>query len=240
MPRTARASVGDVCYHVMNRGNGLAKVFLSDQDYDDFTQLMADARERLPLRILAYCLMPNHFHMVLWPHGDGDLGRWMQWLLTCHVRRFHRVNGTSGHVWQGRFKAFPVQQDAHLLSVMRYVEANPHNAGMVPGADLWHWSSLRGRIRGHGAIAMDESPCPLPADWLGFVNGRIDKTEADTLARCAKRGAPLGEEAWVEETAIRLGLEASLRPIGRPPKVKKEEPEKAKPKRRRTAGKPKK
>src|SRR5690606_10569756 len=107
MLRTARASAANWVYHVINRGNGRAEVFHNDEDYAAFVRIMGDACERLPLRILGYCLMPNHFHLVLWPRHDGDLSRWMQWLLTCHVRRYHRHCGGSGHVWQGRFKAFP-------------------------------------------------------------------------------------------------------------------------------------
>jgi len=98
MPRTARASLGGVCYHAMNRGNARAAVFHSEGDYAAFRRLIAEACERVPMRILAYCLMPNHFHVALWPIGDGHLGRWMQWLLTCHVRRYHHCYGTSGHV----------------------------------------------------------------------------------------------------------------------------------------------
>src|SRR5688500_15490888 len=93
MPRTARASVGNPCYHVRNRGNGRSEVFHKDEDYIAFLQLMSDANDRLPMRLLGYCLMPNHFHLVLWPHADGDLSRWMQWLLTAHVRRYHRHYG---------------------------------------------------------------------------------------------------------------------------------------------------
>ncbi len=122
MPRTARAALGGWCYHVLNRGNGRAEVFHKDEDYQAFLALFAPACERLPLRVLAWCLMPNHFHLVLQPHHDGDLGRWMQWLMTAHVRRYHRHYGGSGHVWQGRFKAFPIQKDDHLLTVLRYVE----------------------------------------------------------------------------------------------------------------------
>ncbi len=92
---------------------------------------MPQANERLPLRILGYVLLPNHFHLVLWPRRDGDLSRWMQWLLTSHVRRYHRHYHGSGHVWQGRFKAFPIEQDEHLLAVLRYVERNPLRANLV-------------------------------------------------------------------------------------------------------------
>ncbi len=86
--------------------------------------------------------MPNHFHLVLWPYEDGDLSNWMQWLLTTHVRRYHRMYGTSGHVWQGRFKAFPIQQDEHLFVVMRYVERNALSAQLVTSAEDWRWSSV--------------------------------------------------------------------------------------------------
>jgi putative transposase len=123
MPRTVRASVGGICYHVINRGNARGEVFHKDEDYAAFVGLIEEACQRLPMRVLAYCLIPNHFHIALWPHGDGDLSRFMQWLLTSHVRRYHRHYHGSGHVWQGRFKAFPIQADEHLLTVLRYVDS---------------------------------------------------------------------------------------------------------------------
>ena len=137
MPRTARASVGQYCYHVINRGNGRGQVFHADGDFHAFIALLDDACRRLPMRVLAYCLMPNHFHLALWPYGDGDLSRWMQWLLTAHVRRYHRWYESSGHVWQGRFKAFPIEQDEHLLTVLRYIEQNPIRAKLVTRAEDW-------------------------------------------------------------------------------------------------------
>jgi putative transposase len=114
MARTARASVGGVCYHVLNRGNARGGVFHKKEDYAAFLDLMEEASARLPMRSLAWCLIPSHFHLVLWPHGDGDLSRWMQWLMTSHVRRYHRHYHSSGHVCQGRFKAFPIEEDEHL------------------------------------------------------------------------------------------------------------------------------
>jgi len=131
MPRTARASVGEICYHVINRGNARQEVFLKKGDYQAFIELIGQASERVGMRVLAYCVMPNHFHLALWPHSDGDLGRWMQWLLTAHVRRYHQHYKTSGHIWQGRFKAFPVEQDNHMLTVLRYIERNPLRARLV-------------------------------------------------------------------------------------------------------------
>jgi putative transposase len=95
----------------LNRGNARAEVFHKPEDYDAFLKLFVNAGERHPIRILGWCLMPNHFHLVLRPDEDGDLGRWMQWLSTAHVRRYHSLYHSSGHVWQGRFKAFPIQAD---------------------------------------------------------------------------------------------------------------------------------
>src|SRR5437764_12735691 len=170
MPRTARASLGGCCYHVLNRGNARAEVFHKRQDYAAFVGLFEPACERLAMRIIAYCLMPNHFHLVLRPHADGDLGRWMQWLLTSHVRRYHRHYGGSGHVWQGRFKAFPIQADEHYLAVLRYVERNPLRAKLTRKAESWRWSSLRQRSAGAGPTILANGPVAIPANWAGLVN----------------------------------------------------------------------
>ncbi len=99
MPRTARASIGGICYHVLNRGNARQDVFHDDQDHREFVELIREACSRVPMRVLAWCLMSNHFHLVLWPRADGDLSRWMQWLLTSRVRRYHSRYHYSGHVW---------------------------------------------------------------------------------------------------------------------------------------------
>ncbi len=220
MPRTARASVGGVCYHVINRGNGRARVFYKDRDFQAFVDLFEPACERLPMRILAWCLMPNHFHLVLWPRGDGDLSRWMQWLMTAHVRRYHKNHRTSGHVWQGRFKAFPIQQDAHLLTVLRYVERNPLRAGLVRQAENWRWSSLPSWIEHERPAWLSKGPVDRPARWLTYVNRAETSAELESLRRSILRGAPFGTATWSQRTAHRLGLEASLHPRGRPRKGK--------------------
>ena len=124
-----------MCYHVINRGNGRADVFHKDRDFQAFVDLREPACKRQPVEVLGYCLMPNHFHLVLRPGDDGGLSRWMQWLMTCHVRRYRRHYGSSGHVWQGRFKAFPIQADEHLLAVLRYVDRNPLRASKLDRAD---------------------------------------------------------------------------------------------------------
>ena len=121
MPRTARASVAHTWYHALNRGNRREAVFHKAADYDAFVQAIADAHARLPVDILGYCLMPNHFHLVLWPRGAGDLSRFMGWLTLTHTQRWHAHHQTAGtgHLYQGRFKSFPVQSDEHLSTVCR-------------------------------------------------------------------------------------------------------------------------
>lgn len=221
MPRVARQAVGGLCYHVINRGNGRATVFHKEADYQAFVSLMAAACTRRPMRVLAFCLMPNHFHFVLWPEHDGDLSRWMQWFMTTHVRRYHGHHGSSGHVWQGRYKSFPVQDDAHLFTVLRYVERNPLRAGLVKHAEDWRWSSLAYRRQGAATALLHPPPLPLPRDWRRRVNQAESDAELAALRRSVVRGAPWGSASWVERTARDLGLEATLRPRGRPRVEKK-------------------
>ncbi|MDH3374183.1 MAG: transposase [Gammaproteobacteria bacterium] len=216
MPRTARASKGGICYHVINRGNARCTVYHNSCDYDSFTRLMIKACSRMPMRILAYCLMPNHFHLVLWPYGDGDMSRWMHWLLTSHVRRYHRLHGTSGRIWQGRFKAFPIQQDRHLLTVMRYVERNPVRANLVESAIDWHWSSLVHQDNAMSRTLLSETPVTKPPGWNRFVDRPQTNEELEALRRCSFKCAPFGSDHWVRDTAVRLGLKSSLRGPGRP------------------------
>jgi putative transposase len=216
MPRSARASVGDLCYHVINRGNARAQVFHKAGDYQAFVDLLRESAKRVPMRILAYCVMPNHFHAAVWPHADGDLSRWMQRLLTGHVRRYHGHYKTNGHVWQGRFKAFPIEEDVHLLAVVGYIERNPLRAGLVARAEDWLWSSLRGRSKVSNDVFIDPGPVSLPENWVEWVNGTQSDGELEKLRASVNRGMPYGSEQWVERMASRLGLEFTLRSRGRP------------------------
>jgi len=221
MPRTARASVGGICYHILNRGNARAQVFHQDQDYDAFLRVLTQACHRLPMRILAYCLLPNHFHFAVWPYDDADLSRWMHWLLTAHVCRYHQHYKSSGHLWQGRFKAFPIQQDEHLLAVLRYIERNPVRAGLAARAEEWPWSSARDWKMGQSQSWFDQGPVLRPQDWLGFVNDPLTATELARVRQSVHRGSPFGTVDWTLQTAAQLGLEATVRPRGRPRRAPK-------------------
>ena len=160
--------------------------------------------------------MNNHFHLVLWPHEDGDLSRWMQWLMTSHVRRYHRHYKGSGHIWQGRFKAFPVQSDEHYLTVLRYVERNPLRAKMVEKSQDWEWSSLKPTSRSAPDGLLTDGPLEKPSQWTRIVNGVETEAELKSLRHSLTRGTPFGDSRWQTRTATQLGLESSMRPRGRP------------------------
>ena len=216
MPRPHRVTPGGYCYHVLNRGNARQRVFHKDADYAAFVRLFEAAQARCPMRVLAYCLLPNHFHLVLWPLRDGDLSRWMQWVQTTHVRRYHEHYRTDGHVWQGRFKAFPVQEDEHLLTVLRYVERNPLRAELSPTVDGWRWSSLTLLERPERPTWYSPGPVPRGSDWLEHVAQPHTELELLALRECAQRGSAFGTESWQRLTTAAMGLESTLRSRGRP------------------------
>lgn len=204
MARIPRKLLAGHCYHVINRGNQRATVFHRPPDYDAFVEIIAEAQQRIRLQLLAVCLMPNHFHLVLRPVGCNDLSRWMHWLLTTHVARYRRVYGVEGRTWQGRFKAFPIQQDAHLLAVMRYVERNALRAGLVAKAEDWPWGSLRWRCEGRGPIEIDDPPAGLPRAWVALVNEPQTSVELEALRSCVNRQRPFGDSRWVSSARQRV------------------------------------
>jgi putative transposase len=215
MPRTARASQAGYTYHVLNRGNARSEVFHKAGDFSAFLEVIGESSVRLPMAMLAYCLMPNHFHMVVRPQGDGDLSLWMQWLMTTHVSRYVKHHGHSGHVWQGRFKAFPIQDDNHLVTVVRYVERNPLRANLVTRAEDWPWSSL-GAFPAGIDVALDLASEDLLrcGDWTEFVNTPMTEAETAAIEQSIRRNRPFGSDAWTRATAEQLGLESSLRSPG--------------------------
>jgi putative transposase len=143
----------------------------------------------------------------LWPHKDGDLNRWMQWLMTSHVRRYYRRYNCSGHVWRVRFKAFPVQPDEHYLTVPRYAKRNPLRANMVQRSQDWEWSNLTPIARSCPAGLLHEGPILKPAQWTRHLNGVETEAELKALRH--------------SQTASMLGLESSFRPRGSPRQLKK-------------------
>ncbi len=144
MPRTARTAPAGYVYHVLNRRVGRQQIFFSDDDYLAFERIIVDTLEKREIRILSYCLMPNHWHFVLWPENDGDLGQFVQRLTITHVTRWQRHYNMVGygHMYQGRFKSFPIETDDYFYQVMRYTKRNALRANLVVKAEEWQWGSL--------------------------------------------------------------------------------------------------
>jgi REP-associated tyrosine transposase len=209
-------------YHVLNRANARRRIFDKGADYLAFEMALAEIQDRIPMRILAWCLMPNHWHLVLWPRCDTDLSDYMRLVTLTHTQRWHAHHATtgSGHLYQGRFKSFVVQDDAHFLTVCRYVEANALRANLVRRAEEWRWCSLWHAHRGKAEPPphIDQWPVARPRDWIAHVNQAGTSAEIDAVRRSAQRGTPYGNLAWVQGIANRLGLESTLRPRGRPGK----------------------
>ena len=216
MPRIARGLIDGGIYHVLNRGNGKRDIFHKTKDFAAFHNLICETKKRYKISILAYCLMPNHFHLVLRPMRGNDLSRSMQWLMTTHVRRYHRYYNSTGHVWQGRYKSFIIQQDAHLLTVLRYVERNPVRGDLVLSAKDWEWSSHRERIGQSSNPLLSRLPISLPPDWECYVDRPLTDVEIEGLRHSVKRQSPYGEPEWQLKVGKQLGLESTLRSLGRP------------------------
>ena len=175
MGRPLRITAGNFVYHVVNRANGRDHIFDSASDYAAFERILMQGTTRRGTRLLAYCVMPNHWHLVVWPRDDGELSSYVGWIVLTHTQRFHANRGTAGagHVYQGRFRSFVVAEDQHFLRVCRYVEANPARAGLVERAENWRWSSLWRRLH-HGEIdsgfLSSSWPVPRPRQWVDLVN----------------------------------------------------------------------
>jgi putative transposase len=222
MARKPRKTPGGVVYHVLNRAAGRFKFCRSAKDFDAFHRVLLEAHERHPIRILSYCVMSNHWHFVVWPRREGEVTAFFRWLAHTHAMRWRVAHATVGygHLYQGRFKSFPVQQDGHLSTVCRYVERNPLTAGAVKRAEDWRWSSLSVRDKGPEELQsiLTEWPIRRRTDWVAHVNSPLTRKEIERMQISMKRGQPFGAEKWTRRTAAMLALEHTLRPEGRPKK----------------------
>ena len=216
MARVARIDVGNEVYHVINRSNGRVSIFNTKDEYSDFEYLLSEIKEEYQMRILAYVIMPNHWHLLLHPTEDGDIGRAMQWLGTSHVRRHHTRKGTigHGHLYQGRYKSFLVQGNHHLLTVLKYIERNPVRAKLASPAEQWQWGSARRRIYGSKKekSLLAESPVPLPRNYTQWINDPEPAEEAKRIRKSINAEVPYGEDEWVNaHVAARKILQHEIR-----------------------------
>jgi len=218
MPRRPRIGTKGMVFHAMNRAVKRATMFDRAGEYAAFEHLLAETKQKVPVSLFNYCIMPNHWHLIILVHNDGDLSRFMHRLTGTHARRWHACRGTTGTgaVYQGRFLSIPVQTDDHLLRVMRYVERNPLRANLVSEAAEWRWSSLWRRSNFCDDGLLDEWPILRPPGWGELINEPQTEGELSSLREAITRSAPYGDDEWRERTAELLGLEKSLRPRGRP------------------------
>lgn len=221
MPRRARIAPGGMVFHVLNRAVDRKILFESDTDYAAFEKVLTETLAVRPMCICGYSIMPNHWHMVLWPENDGDLAAFLHRLTVTHAVRWRKERGTTGngHVYQNRYKSFPIETDESFYRVVRYVERNALRAELVPHAEDWRWSSLWRRDHGTAAGVLSDWPLEYPSDWLAYVNVPTEKEEEiEAIRRCACTGRPYGSDQWAALAAELLGLRETMRPRGRPRK----------------------
>jgi putative transposase len=228
MPRIARGVVDQGYFHVLNRGNHRQTLFRRPGDFALFLDLLGQSVAKFDVELWGYCLMGNHWHLAVSVEEQKELSRWMHWLTNRHVRMVHARNARlgGGHLYQGRYKSFPIQDAAHLATVLRYVEANPLRARLVKQAQDWPWSSLSPRpvFDGHIEVARPRlGRWPRDARWRKAVNEPLAAARLDLLRRSVIRGAPYGLPEWTTNFARKTGLESTLRPRGRPRNLKVEE-----------------
>jgi putative transposase len=228
MGRLPRTIADGLVYHAINRGNNRTDVFEDEDDRTAFLEALAKTKERYPFRLFGYCLMTNHFHLLLRPEVGQSISRILQSLTIAHTWRYHKRHHSSGHVWQGRFKSPVVQDDVHLLVVLRYIEANPVRAKIVNDPAEYRWSSFLN----HGVGRDDPLLSPFPEweelgrtdverrrRWRATMRGAQDEAELATVRSSLRSGRPFGASQWTKRMADRLGIELTPRPRGRPRKA---------------------
>ncbi|MDH3596812.1 MAG: transposase [Rhodospirillales bacterium] len=220
MARLARAVAPGLPHHVTQRGNRRQTVFFSDDDYEAYRALLAEHAAAEGVAVWAYCLMPNHVHLVLVPPEEGALRRALGEAHRRYTRRVNLREDWRGYLWQGRFASF-VMDERHLLAAARYVELNPLRAGLVRRAADWPWSSARAHLAGQDDVLVAAAPLlELVPDWAAFLAGGLGEDELEALRRHARTGRPLGSESFIEDLEARLGRRLKPGKRGRKAKSK--------------------
>ena len=220
MPRPPRADEAGGLYHALNRANLRATIFHKEEDYAAFERVLSECLAIHEVQLFGFQLMPNHYHLVLQPLVDGEMSRFMGWLGSTHTKRYHSHYHTRGlgHLYQGRYKSFPIQDDRHFLVVCRYVERNALRAGLIEQAEQWRWGSLWRWLQTPEPEPTLLTPWPIPRlpNWVDRVNDPLSERELEAVRMSSQRGRPLGDDRWVESIVQRLSLETTIRPQGRP------------------------
>ncbi|MHC4518259.1 MAG: transposase [Planctomycetota bacterium] len=221
MARLARVVVSGVPHHVTQRGNRRQATFFCEADYDAYIELMAEWCEACGVAVWAYCLMPNHVHLIVVPASEEGLRRGIGEAHRRYSRRINFREGWRGHLWQGRFASYPLDE-RHLMMAVRYVELNPVRAKLCRAAWRWPWSSAAAHVAGRDDRLVRVAPLLRRVDdWRAYLTARASEEDAALLRRHERTGRPLGNPRFVARLERRLGRTLRKKPPGRPPRQKK-------------------
>ena len=219
MARMARAVAPGVPHHVTQRGNRRQKVFFDENDYALYKALLAEGCKAAGVEVWAYCLMPNHVHMIMVPRDRDGL---RAALSEAHRRYSRTVNGRqgwTGYLWQGRFASFAMDE-AHLYACARYVEQNPVRARLVERARDWRWSSARAHLAGRDDGLVRVKPLlDKVEDWRTFLGEKLTGEELETIRAGERSGRPRGSPQFVKQLERRLGRVLGKQKPGPKPKA---------------------
>ena len=216
MARLARVVAPDRPHHITQRGNRRMETFFCAQDYVAYRSLMATWCRHWSVEVWAYCLMPNHVHLIVVPQSEEALSHAIGEAHRRYTRRVNFREGWRGHLWQGRFSSF-VMDEIHLRMAMRYVELNPVKAGLVERPGDWPWSSAAAHLTGQDdALVRIEPMYSEIGDWEAYLALDIDEEEAVAMRRHARTGRPLGNDAFILK--LETALARQLHPKKRGPK----------------------
>ncbi len=218
MPRLPRVVIPGIAHHVTQRGNRRLPVFFGEADFALYRELIAEGCRKARVRVLAWCLMPNHVHLVVVPDDETGLRGALAEAHRRYTTAINRREGWRGHLWQERFHSFPMD-DEHLVVAVRYVELNPVRARLVLTPEAWRWSSAGAHAAGRsdGLVAGRRQP-PLDGvgPWLAFLAEGLAEDAADAVRRHERSGRPLGGPQFVARLERQAGRPLAPRPPGRP------------------------
>jgi putative transposase len=223
MPRIARIVAPGYPHHVTQRGNNRTTVFFDDQDRKTYLELLGKYSKSFAMQIWAYCLMPNHVHLLVVPEKENSLARGIGLTNQVYTQYLNRKLKQSGRIWQNRFFSCIVEREEYLWAVARYIEQNPVKADMVKQAEDYRWSSARAHLTPasdallHQPSWLDETDKSAYAE---FLLQRDDKTESD-LRRATRTGRPFGSEVFIDAMELKLNARLKARKPGRPRKTGK-------------------
>jgi len=226
MPRKARILVPNCPHHIVQRGHNRKALFVSDEDKQYYLSNLKEWKKNLQVKLLAWCLMTNHIHLIVEPAEDAStLSELMKRINGRQTAYINRLEGRSGSLWEGRFKASPIQSENYLLRCYRYVELNPVQAGMVSLPEEYCWSSYQSRQNGLNGTMLDGHPVFLSLGidhesrvkhYQAFVRQGISVSEAHFIKGSIKRNQLTGNDRFIDEIEQRVGFRVERRNPGRP------------------------